>query len=221
MGAWVRPARPFRALQRFVPAPAPRKKHPVTRVFNFSPGPATPAPEPALRQAAEEMLDWVRQRHVGDGDEPPRVRSSSPSMPRPALRARADRHPCQPQGAFMQGGAIGENAIVPMNPLRRQRPRRLRRHRRVVKKSHQGGRKYGTVNVSRLARGESKLHRHSRRKRDWKLDAGAAYVHICTQRDDRRRGIPLDARHRRRAAGGRHVVATSSSRAGRRRRSTA
>ena len=27
------------------------------RVFNFSPGPAT-LPEPVLRQAADEMLDW-------------------------------------------------------------------------------------------------------------------------------------------------------------------
>ena len=30
---------------------------PMTRVFNFSPGPAT-LPEPVLRQAAAEMLDW-------------------------------------------------------------------------------------------------------------------------------------------------------------------
>ena len=29
----------------------------MTRVFNFSPGPAT-LPEPVLRKAAEEMLDW-------------------------------------------------------------------------------------------------------------------------------------------------------------------
>jgi phosphoserine aminotransferase len=29
----------------------------MTRVFNFSPGPAA-LPEPVLRQAADEMLDW-------------------------------------------------------------------------------------------------------------------------------------------------------------------
>ncbi|MBX6392808.1 MAG: aminotransferase class V-fold PLP-dependent enzyme, partial [Burkholderiales bacterium] len=29
----------------------------MTRVYNFSPGPAA-LPEPVLRQAAEEMLDW-------------------------------------------------------------------------------------------------------------------------------------------------------------------
>ena len=29
----------------------------MTRVFNFSPGPAT-LPESVLRQAADEMLDW-------------------------------------------------------------------------------------------------------------------------------------------------------------------
>ena len=30
---------------------------PMTRVFNFSPGPAT-LPEAVLRKAADEMLDW-------------------------------------------------------------------------------------------------------------------------------------------------------------------
>src|SRR3954470_21989971 len=35
----------------------PSSKHSMTRIFNFSPGPAT-LPEPVLRQAAQEMLDW-------------------------------------------------------------------------------------------------------------------------------------------------------------------
>ena len=40
---------------------------------------------------------------------------------------------------FMQGGAIGENAIVPMNMLRGKAERRLHRHRRVVEEVDQGG----------------------------------------------------------------------------------
>src|SRR6478752_1374557 len=37
--------------------PSPASPRSMTRVFNFSPGPAT-LPEPVLRQAASEMLDW-------------------------------------------------------------------------------------------------------------------------------------------------------------------
>ena len=62
----------------------------MTRVFNFSAGPAA-LPEPVLRQAADEMLDWHGSRHVGDGDEPSRqgVHRASTPRPRPAARAAA------------------------------------------------------------------------------------------------------------------------------------
>src|SRR3569833_1972553 len=57
-----RPAGAFHDLQGHGPAAWRRARflydgRPTTRVFNFSPGPAT-LPEPVLRQAASEMLDW-------------------------------------------------------------------------------------------------------------------------------------------------------------------
>ena len=39
------------------------------RVYNFSAGPAV-LPEEVLQEAADEMLDYQRQWHVRDGNEP-------------------------------------------------------------------------------------------------------------------------------------------------------
>ena len=103
----------------------------------------------------------------------------------------------------MQGGAIGENAIVPMNLLRGKAAADYIDTGEWSKKSIKEAGKYGTINVAASAK-DSGYTRVPARE-DWKLDPNAAYVHICTQRDHRRRRIPLDARGRRRAAGGRHV----------------
>ena len=43
----------------------------MSRVYNFSAGPSA-LPESVLQQAQQEMLDWQRQWHVGDGNEPSR-----------------------------------------------------------------------------------------------------------------------------------------------------
>ena len=110
---------------------------------------------------------------------------------------------------FLQGGAIGENAIVPMNLLRGKTradyvdtgdwSKTLDRRGRALLRQ---------VNVAASARGE-RLHGDPGAATSWRLDPDAAYVHICAERDDQRRRVPLHARHRRRAAGRRHVVATS------------
>ena len=41
----------------------------MARVYNFSAGPAV-LPEEVLKEAADEMLDYQRNRHVCYGDEP-------------------------------------------------------------------------------------------------------------------------------------------------------
>jgi phosphoserine aminotransferase len=79
---------------------------------------------------------------------------------------------------FMQGGAIGENAIVPMNMLRGKTSGRLHRHRRVVEEVDQGSRKYCTVNVAASAKAGGYTSIPPRDS--WKLDPNAAYVHICS-----------------------------------------
>jgi phosphoserine aminotransferase len=79
---------------------------------------------------------------------------------------------------FMQGGAIGENAIVPMNLLRGKTSIDFIDTGEWSKKSIKEAKKYAAVNVaaSAAATGYDRVPARS----DWKLDANAAYVHICS-----------------------------------------
>ncbi len=88
----------------------------MSRVYNFSAGPAT-LPEPVLRQAAEEMLDWH-----GSGMSVMEMSHRGKEFISIAEKAEADLRtlleiPASHKVLFLQGGAIGENAIVPMNLL--------------------------------------------------------------------------------------------------------
>ena len=87
----------------------------MKRVFNFSPGPAM-LPEPVLRRAQAELLDWQRQRHVRDGGQPSRhglhrVRRAS----RSATCASCSACPANYKVLFLQGGATLQFAAVPLN----------------------------------------------------------------------------------------------------------
>ncbi|MCK7583416.1 MAG: hypothetical protein MZV65_53045 [Chromatiales bacterium] len=75
----------------------------MTRVFNFSAGPAV-LPEEVLRAGARRDARLARQRHVGDGDEPPRqgVHRASPQQAEADLRELL-AHPGQLQGAVPAG----------------------------------------------------------------------------------------------------------------------
>jgi phosphoserine aminotransferase len=79
---------------------------------------------------------------------------------------------------FMQGGAIGENAIVPMNLLRGKASADYIDTGEWSKKSIKEAKKYASVNVaaSAAATGYDRVPARS----DWKLDPNAAYVHICS-----------------------------------------
>ena len=88
----------------------------MTRVFNFSAGPAA-LPEEVLRQAADEMLDWQ-----GCGMSVMEMSHRGKEFTRIAEQAFTDLRellavPDNYKILFMQGGAIAENAIVPMNLL--------------------------------------------------------------------------------------------------------
>ncbi len=89
----------------------------MSRVFNFSAGPAA-LPESVLRIAAEEMLDWH-----GSGMSVMEMSHRGKEFVAIHAKAEADLRELLAISAnykvlFMQGGAIGENAIVPMNLLR-------------------------------------------------------------------------------------------------------
>ena len=103
----------------------------------------------------------------------------------------------------MQGGAIAENAIVPMNLLRGHAGADYIDTGEWSKKSIKEAKKYAKVNVAASAADSGyttipprdDLEARPRRR---------LRAHL-QQRDHRRRRIPLHARRRQRAAGGRHV----------------
>ncbi|MBL8318777.1 MAG: 3-phosphoserine/phosphohydroxythreonine transaminase [Burkholderiaceae bacterium] len=149
----------------------------MTRVFNFSAGPAA-LPEPVLRLAAEEMLDWhgsgmsvMEMSHRGK--EFIAIHAEAEALLRKLLAVPADY-----KVLFMQGGAIGENAIVPMNLLRGRSCADYIDTGEWSKKSLKEAQKYCTVNVAASAK-DSGYTRIPPRE-SWKLDPNAAYVHICS-----------------------------------------
>ncbi len=149
----------------------------MTRVFNFSAGPAT-LPEPVLRQAAAEMLDWhgsgmsvMEMSHRGK--EFIGIHAEAESLLRELLAI-----PSNYKVLFMQGGAIGENAIVPMNLIGRTGRADYVNTGEWSKKSIKEARTYGAINVA--ASGEANGFTAIPKQSEWKLDPQAAYVHICS-----------------------------------------
>ena len=149
----------------------------MTRVFNFSAGPAA-LPEPVLRQAAEEMLDWH-----GSGMSVMEMSHRGPEFMGIAERAFSDLRellavPDTHRILFMQGGAIAENAIVPMNLLRGRASIDFVDTGEWSRRSIQEARRYAHVNVA--ASGEASGYTAIPARDTWRLDPQAAYVHICS-----------------------------------------
>jgi phosphoserine aminotransferase len=148
----------------------------MPRVHNFSAGPAA-LPEPVLRQAADEMLDWhgsgmsvMEMSHRG------KEFISIANEAEAALR-RLLAVPANYKVLFMQGGAIAENAIVPMNLLRGKASADYIDTGEWSKKSIKEAKKYAKVNVAASAADSG--YTTVPAPADWKLDPDAAYVHIC------------------------------------------
>src|SRR5215831_6245704 len=120
------------------------------RVFNFSPGPAT-LPEPVLRKAAAEMLDWhgsgmsvMEMSHRGK--EFMSIHAKAEADLRELLSISSDY-----AVLFLQGGAIAENALIPMNLLRDKKVADYVNTGEWSKKSIKEAKKYCTVNVAASA----------------------------------------------------------------------
>jgi phosphoserine aminotransferase len=149
----------------------------MTRVFNFSPGPAT-LPEPVLRQAAAEMLDWngsgmsvMEMSHRGK--EFMSIHAEAEDLLKELMGI-----PSNYQVLFMQGGAIGENAIVPMNLIGATGKADYVLTGDWSKKSHKEAKTYGQANIAASA--DASRFTAIPRQSEWKLDPGASYVHICS-----------------------------------------
>jgi phosphoserine aminotransferase len=149
----------------------------MTRVFNFSAGPAA-LPEAVLRQAAEEMLDWQ-----GSGMSVMEMSHRGPDFMAIAREARSLLEellglPAGYRVLFMQGGALAENAIVPMNLLRSGASADYIDTGAWSQRSIQEAGRYGRVRVA--ASGADSGYTAIPLRADWQLDPTAAYVHICS-----------------------------------------
>jgi len=147
------------------------------RIFNFSPGPAV-LPEPVLQQAAAEMLDWH-----GSGMSVMEMSHRGKEFIGIAARTEADLRallaiPDNYKVLFLQGGAIAENAVVPMNLLGGRSVADYVNTGEWSKKSIKEAKKYCTVNI--VASGEDKSFTYVPAQETWKLTRDAAYVHVCT-----------------------------------------
>ena len=149
----------------------------MTRVFNFSAGPAA-LPESVLRQAADEMLDWhgsgmsvMEMSHRGK--EFVAIHAEAESLLRELLGV-----PANYKVLFMQGGAMAENAIVPMNMLRGRSSADYINTGEWSKKSIKEAGKFAKVNVA--ASSEATNFDRIPKRETWQLDPNAAYVHICS-----------------------------------------
>jgi phosphoserine aminotransferase len=149
----------------------------MTRVFNFSAGPAA-LPEPVLRQAAEEMLDWR-----GSGMSVMEMSHRGPQFMGIAAEAQSLLRellgvPTNYKVLFMQGGALAENAIVPMNMLRGKTSADYIDTGEWSKKSIHEAKRYAQVNVAASAAASGYTTIPARAT--WQLNPHAAYVHICS-----------------------------------------
>ncbi len=152
----------------------------MTRAYNFAPGPAV-LPEEVLQQAAAEMLDWhgsgmsvMEMSHRGK--EFISIYEAAERDLRALLAV-----PSNYRVLFLQGGGIGENAIVPMNLLGRKSQPATADFIHTGSwsgKSIKEAKKYGNVNVA--ASSEAAKFAYIPPRDSWKLSKDAAYVHVCT-----------------------------------------
>jgi len=149
----------------------------MTRVFNFSAGPAA-LPEPVLAQAAAEMSDWngsgmgvMEMSHRGK--EFMGIAAEAQALLRELMGV-----PGNYKVLFMQGGGLAENAIVPMNMLRGKASADFIETGTWSAKSIAEARRYGGVNVAASAKASGFTTIPPRDT--WQLDPNAAYVHICS-----------------------------------------
>lgn len=144
------------------------------RVFNFSAGPAM-LPEPVLRQAREEMLDWN-----GSGMCVAEMSHRGKEFVSIAEQAEADLRelldiPDDYRVLFLQGGASSQFAMVPLNLLRGVKTADYLNTGSWSKKAIAEARRYATVNVA--ATTEDSRFTRAPAQDELRLSPDAAYVH--------------------------------------------
>ncbi len=157
----------------------------MTRVWNFSAGPAV-LPQAVLEQAAAEMLDWQ-----GSGMSVMEMSHRGKHFTRIAQTAEANFRgllniPGDYKVLFMQGGAIAENAIVPLNLMRGFNRAAFVNTGAWSSKTIKEFARYGQAHVAADAQGAVDINGKSYTgytyvpdMAGWDVPADAAYLHVC------------------------------------------
>ncbi|UXH76660.1 3-phosphoserine/phosphohydroxythreonine transaminase [Roseateles amylovorans] len=150
----------------------------ASRPFNFSPGPAA-IPHEVLSRVSEEMLDWhgsgmsvMEMSHRGR--EFTSIYEAAERDLRELLQV-----PDHFRILFMQGGGLGENAIVPMN-LSRGGIVDVVLSGTWSHKSAAEARRYAEVRIAADCANADGRYLDLIPATDWQLSRDAAYVHVCS-----------------------------------------
>ena len=145
-------------------------------IYNFSAGPAV-LPKPVLARAQAEMLDWH-----GSGMSVMEMSHRGKEFTSILEKTEADLRtllnvPSNYKVLFLQGGAIAENAMIPLNLLAGKSADYV-----VTgawsKRSVEDAGAFGQIDIA--ASSEAEHFTHVPAFASWKLNKDAAYVHICT-----------------------------------------
>jgi phosphoserine aminotransferase len=145
-------------------------------IYNFSAGPAV-LPKEVLLRAQAEMLDWH-----GSGMSVMEMSHRGKEFTSILEKTEADFRqllnvPKQYKVLFLQGGAIAENAMIPLNLLNGKSADYV-----VTgawsKRSVDDARAYGDIRIA--ASSEASGFTEVPAFDTWQLNKDAAYVHICT-----------------------------------------
>ncbi|HEU5486393.1 MAG TPA: 3-phosphoserine/phosphohydroxythreonine transaminase [Microlunatus sp.] len=148
----------------------------MTRVYNFSAGPAT-LPESVLRQAAEEMLDWhgsgqsvMEMSHRGA--EFTEIAATTEADLRTLLSVPEDYHVL-----FLQGGASLQFEMIPLNLLRGRTVVDYVHTGEWSKKAIAAARGLNRAQIHLAASAEDRSFTYVPARDAWSLSPDAAYVH--------------------------------------------
>jgi phosphoserine aminotransferase len=149
----------------------------MARAWNFCPGPAT-LPEEVLSRVQADLLDWQ-----GKGLSVMDMSHRSEEFLGIAAKAERDLRqligiPEQYKILFLQGGALGENAFIPLNLLGDRTTADYVNTGHWSTKSIEEAKKYCDVHIA--ASGENSGFTHVPAQSEWQLSKDSAYVHVCS-----------------------------------------
>jgi len=149
----------------------------VTRIFNFSAGPAV-LPEEVLAQAAAEMLDWhgsgmsvMEMSHRGR--EFIAIHAEAEALLRELLAV-----PANYKVLFLQGGATLQFGAIPMNLLGGKKAADYIYTGEWSKKAIKEANRFCEINIA--ASSEDKNFTYAPGQSEWRLDPKSAYIHYTS-----------------------------------------